>query len=104
MAHNAQYGTAWTVAAESPRAPGAMAACEIDLTYDSLADQVLKIGGNHFAHKFMAGYAGESVIATLQFQIGVADARLKQSNEREACGAVRRCGLSYIDRAGLEVD
>ena len=52
----------------------------------------------------MAGHAGETVIAALQFEVGVADAPEQQPDERKAFGPVRRCRMPDLNLTGIEVD
>ena len=102
--HDAEHGTRWAVAAESAPAPGTGVARNIDFADDAFADEVLRIGFDDFAHEFVARDAGESVIATPQFEIGVADAGLNQADEGEALGPFRLLYLPDLNSAGVQVD
>jgi len=52
----------------------------------------------------MAGHAGESIIAALQFEVGVANASKEQAYESEAFGPVRLRGMPDLNLTGVEVD
>src|SRR5579863_950659 len=104
MAHNAEHGTIRTVAAQTAPAPGTVAACEIDFADHALADQVARIRGHHFAYKFMPGHAGKSVIAALQFEIGVANAAEQEPDQSETLRPVRLRVFADRNLPGIQVD
>jgi hypothetical protein len=86
---DAQHGTPRAMPAESPRAPFAVPAGEIDLTNHALADQRGRIGFHHLADEFVPRHAAKPVIAALKFEIGVADAAEQKTDQRESLRALR---------------
>jgi hypothetical protein len=58
---------------------------------------------DHFAHEFMAGRAGEAVVAALEFQVGIADAAAEQADQGETRGPVRARLVAYFDASVFQV-
>ena len=87
--HNAEHRAARAVAAETARAPLAVAAGEIDLAHHALAEERGRVRLHHFAHKLVSGHAAEAVVAALEFEVGVADACQQKTDQREPFGAFR---------------
>ena len=80
MLDDPEHSPARAVTAETATAPIAFAASEVDLPNNALADPMAGIGVHHFADELMTGSTAEPVITTLEFEIGVADAAVDQSN------------------------
>jgi hypothetical protein len=78
---DAQHGACRAVAAETPSAPFARAAGQIDLPYDALA-QPCGAGRTHdFANEFVAGPAAETIVTAQEFDICVADSTGSQADQ-----------------------
>jgi len=90
--------------AETAPAPRTFCACEIDLTHHSLADQADIIGSYNFRDEFMTRYSGESIIAALKFEIGVADPAEKHPEQREALRPFRDWNFLKPDAAVLQMN
>ena len=65
---------------------------------------MVRIGLHNFADELMAGRAGEAVVAALQLQIGIADAREQQTNQSEAFGTLGARRMANFDNARVEMD
>ena len=90
MLDDAQHGAVGAMASQTLAAPLALRAGQIDLAHDALADQAGRIGLHHLGDEFVAGRAGEAVVAALKLEIGIADAGGQQAQQRKALGARRR--------------
>ncbi len=74
------------------------AASQIDFADHPLPHQLAVVGFDNLAHELVAGCSGETVVAALQFEIGIADAAAQQTNPRKAVRAPRaaaRCAHSH---------
>jgi hypothetical protein len=83
------------VAAQTAGAPVTSSAREIDFADNAATDETWITGGNHFTDEFVSGSAREFVIATQEFQIGIADASREEANHRIAFATTRFCHVSY---------
>jgi hypothetical protein len=77
-----------------------MPAGEVDFTDDALANPRFVGGLGNLADEFVAGGAGESVVAALQLEVGGADAGGKQANAGETFGNARKGLLADLDACG----
>jgi hypothetical protein len=92
------------MAAEAAVAPFAFPACQVDFACDTFAEEVGIVSVYDLAYELVAGNSGETVVPTLEFKIGVADAAEK---EADGCESVWTGGLgssSDFDTALFEVD
>ena len=69
-----------------------MSAGQVDFAHHAPADEVLRIGLFHHAHKFVAGRSRKAVISALQFEIGIADSAKFEADQRKS-GRPLRSGL-----------
>jgi len=109
MFDDAENRAGGAVASQATRAPWAMAAGEIDFAGDAAANPLGLAGarfvnGHHLSDEFVAGRAGESVVAALQLEVGRADAGGQQADAREAFGDARKRGAAQFHAAGFEMD
>src|SRR6185312_3919689 len=74
LIHDSEYGPLRAVTPQSFAAPIALRAAEIDFSHDTLAQQLGCVCFNHLTYELMPWSAGEAVVSSLQFEIGVADA------------------------------
>jgi hypothetical protein len=74
------------MASETTLAPLTMPACQVDLTDDTAAQEAWAIRIDDLADELVSWSAGESVIASKQFDISVADAAAKKANRRVTPG------------------
>ena len=77
---------------------------EVDFSDHPPARERMRVRLNHFAYEFMTGRAGEAVVAALQLQIGIADAREQQTNQSEAFGTLGARRMANFDNARVEMD
>ena len=84
MFHDAQNRARGAMTSQPSPAPGAMAAGEVDLPGDALADPGVVFAGGNFTHELMPWRAGEAVVSALKFQIGGADSSHQQADSRES--------------------
>ena len=104
MVDDAEDGAVGAVATESAEAPFAAGAGEVDFAGDALAEERGGIGFGHFGDEFVAGGAGEAVVAALQFEIGIADAGGEQPEEGEPRGADGHGDLAGGDEAIFQMN
>src|ERR1019366_4279008 len=104
VTHNPEHGARGAMPPEAAPAPRTVAARKIDLADHALADQVLRIGRNNLTYEFMAGHARKSVIAALEFEIGVADACLNEADQGEAFGAFGWGRLPEFNSALIQLE
>jgi hypothetical protein len=87
MVDDAEHGAIGTVAAEARRHQAQCAQARlISPTTRRPPRRAIRL--DHLGHEFMAGRAGEAVVAALQFQVGIADAAAEQAEQRVAFGPV----------------
>ena len=79
--------------AQAAAAPLAVPARQVDFPDNAPANQAGAVRLHHLAHEFVAGRAAEAVVAALQFEIGIADARHQQPDQRKAFGT---CGNGIV--------
>src|SRR5262245_21439828 len=84
MAADAQHGPFGAVAAESPPAPVAGAAREVDLADDPPSQQRRPVGALDDTHELVAGDSSKPVVPAAELEVGVADSREGDPNERLA--------------------
>src|SRR5579859_4978862 len=89
MFHDPEHRALRAMPAEAPPAPVAAAATQVDLSHYALPDQFAPPRLHHLTHKLVSRNAGETVIAALQFQIGIADAAAQQPDQRESLRRAR---------------
>src|SRR5665213_3963820 len=104
MTHNSEHRPCRAMAPEAAPAPGAHAACKIDLADNSPPDQFFRVRRHHFSHELVAGCSGKAVVAALQFQIGIADASRDETNESETLGPPGLGGLPDFNFPGVQVN
>jgi len=97
MLDDSQHSPMRTVTAEAAPAPFTFLASEIDLAYHSMTDPTGRVRLHYFADEFMAGRPAKSVIAALEFQIGIADSSVQQPDEREPSGPRRAPLVHHSD-------
>src|SRR5439155_27287706 len=88
----------------APAAPVAAAATQIDLAHHAPPDQVAPVRLHHFAHELVPWYARETVIAALQFEVGIADAAAQQPDQRKSSWRARTRNAFHRDTAIFEVN
>src|SRR5579864_6039399 len=89
---------------ELAAAPVALVAGNVDLADHALADERAGIGLGYFRNELVAWRARETVVAALQLEIGIADARAEKAEEREALGARGQRHIDSGDGSVLQVD
>jgi len=94
---DAEDGAGGTVAAETLLARAAVAAGEVDFSDDAAADPGGCVGFFDDSDEFMAGAAGEAVVAAEKFEVGVADAGEGDADEGLAFGAAGTAGGFDVD-------
>jgi hypothetical protein len=62
--------------AQTPGAPLAAAASQVDLAYYALANPRSVVRFQNLADEFVSRRASKSIVASLEFQVRVADARV----------------------------
>src|ERR1051326_1884088 len=92
------------MASEPATAPVAIRACQIDLAGHPLADPLAVIALDDFRHEFVAGRAGEAVIAAAELEIGIADAAYKQPQQRVAFRARGAGHVAHGNRAVFQMN
>jgi hypothetical protein len=92
------------VAAQSPRAPIAPAARKIDLADNPLPRELSIIRFDHLTHELVAWRSAESVIAALQLEVGIADAAVEQTYERESLRPARHRNAAGLDAPVLYIN
>ena len=92
--YDAQYLALRTMAAQAARAPFALCTGDVDFPDYSLADEVAVVRPGHFTNELVARNACKTVVAALEFQIGVADSAYQQTNDGEAFKAARLRNLT----------
>jgi hypothetical protein len=72
------------VTAQATFAPIAPSTREIYLPYNTTPEEAKIVGGNHFPDELVSRSAGESIVSPQKLEIRVADAGLKEPNDRIA--------------------
>ncbi len=103
MIHDAEHGARGAVAGEAAAAPLAVGAGEIDFAGDAAADEGASVRFDDFGDEFVAGGAGEAVVAALKLEIGIADAGGEQAKQGEALGPGRHGHLAQGDGTILQM-
>ena len=83
MLHDPQHGAMRAMPPEVASAPFADAARKIDFAGDPLADPAPVFGLRHLTHELVPGRARKAVVSALEFEIGGADPRAKETDSRE---------------------
>jgi hypothetical protein len=77
---------------------------QVDLAHHTLADQPGTVRLHYFAHEFVTRRAGESIVAALQFEVGIADPTVNQTNEGESARTPRFPRLAHLHSAIFKMD
>jgi hypothetical protein len=93
-----------TVTFERTCAPFAAATGEVDFTGDALAFPLRVIRLDHLADELVTRYSAEAVIASPEFEIGVADASAEEADECVSFGAAGTGEPVDFDTPVFEVD
>src|SRR5258706_1624446 len=100
----AEYRTGRTMASEPASAPFAMTAGEIDFAGHALPrPRWVTRTFYDLTDEFMPRRARESVVSTLQLQIGGTDAGGQQANAGEALGDTRQRLAAHFDAPGCKL-
>jgi len=89
MANNAEHGPLRAMPPESFSAPFAPTACEIDFTNNTAPHKTGRIRFRDFTNEFVSRRSAKPVVAALEFKVGVAHTRTKQTDERKSLGSLR---------------
>ena len=104
MLHDPQHRTVRAVAPQSPPAPLAAPASQVDLADDAAAHERARVRLHHLADELVSRRSAEAVVAALQFEIGVADARAQQPDQRVSRLPARLGPVPDFDETVLQVD
>ena len=104
MVHNSENRAARAMPSQASVAPRAIAAVEIDLAYDTAADQIRGIGLDDFRDKFVAGNSHEAVVSALQLQVCITDSGAKHTEQRKAGRTDWQGSLFDFDAAVFQAD
>jgi threonine synthase len=95
--YNPEHGAPGAMPSQPSPAPLACAAGEIDLANDTLADPIRIVRGDDLADELVPGRSAKTVIAALQFEIGVADSATEQPDQSKSVGPPRGTLLAHRD-------
>jgi hypothetical protein len=90
--------------AQTALAPVAGAAIQINFTDYSAANQLAVIRVDYLSDELVARCSGETVVSTLQLQIGIANPRAEHPNQCESGGSVRPWDFLDSYTAGLQMN
>ncbi len=84
--------------------PIAFAAGKINLANHALADKLFVIGFENFSDKLMAGNTAETVVAALQFNVGIADATTQQTHQRGSGTTPRHSAFDNANNSLIQMN
>src|SRR5262249_17901811 len=84
MPNNAEHRTVRTMPAQTPSAPLAFSARQIDFTDDTPGKQIWIIRRDDFTNEFVSWSPRKTVVTALELQIRIAYAAHEQTNQRES--------------------
>ena len=85
-------------------APLAVAAGQINLSDNALADPVRIVRSDHFAHEFVSRRSAKAVIAALEFEIGIADSAAEQPDQSKSVGPPRAMLVAHRDHTIVQTN
>jgi hypothetical protein len=85
------------VPAKTVAAPLALAAGEIDFTNDTASQQLRIVRFDDFTDKLVPRRSAKSVVASLKFEIRVANAARQKPDERKTACTIRTANLADVD-------
>jgi hypothetical protein len=104
MPNDSEHCPVRTVTSESAAAPVARIAREINLADDALSDEMRCICFDNLSDELMSGCSAKTVVAPLQFDVGVADAADQQPDGCKSFGSPRLCGFANRNAAIFEMN
>src|SRR5258706_2552793 len=103
MFYDSQHRALRTMAPQTSPAPVALAASQVDFAHHAVSQQAPVIGFNNLAYELVARRSRKTVVASLQFQVGVADAAAQQANPRKAFRAPRQVHAAHTHTSRLQM-